>query len=96
MIASNEQTRFSLDDFIARQERKNLLRFIVCGSVDHGKSTLIGRLLFETKLLFDDQLESLAKVSRSHGTQGGQLDMALVLDGLAAEREQKITIDVAY
>jgi sulfate adenylyltransferase large subunit len=96
MIAWSEQTSFSLDDFVARQEQKNLLRFIVCGSVDHGKSTLIGRLLYESKLLFDDQLDALAKVSRSHGTQGGDLDMALVLDGLAAEREQKITIDVAY
>jgi sulfate adenylyltransferase large subunit len=96
MIAWSEQSPFSLDDFVARQEQKNLLRFIVCGSVDHGKSTLIGRLLYESRLLFDDQLDALAKVSRSHGTQGGDLDMALVLDGLAAEREQKITIDVAY
>jgi sulfate adenylyltransferase large subunit len=96
MVAWPEQTLFSLDDFVARQEQKNLLRFIVCGSVDHGKSTLIGRLLYESKFLFDDQLDALAKASRSHGTQGGGLDMALVLDGLAAEREQKITIDVAY
>jgi sulfate adenylyltransferase large subunit len=96
MIGGAEQSLFSLDDFVARQESKNLLRFMVCGSVDHGKSTLIGRLLYESKLLFDDQLDALAKASRSHGTQGGDLDMALVLDGLAAEREQKITIDVAY
>jgi sulfate adenylyltransferase large subunit len=87
---------FSLEEFVARQERKNLLRFIVCGSVDHGKSTLIGRLLYESKLIFDDQLDALARDSRDHGTQGSNLDMALVLDGLAAEREQKITIDVAY
>jgi sulfate adenylyltransferase large subunit len=87
---------FSLDDFMAQQERKNLLRFVVCGSVDHGKSTLIGRLLYESKLLCDDQLDALAKASATHGTQGGNLDLALVLDGLSAEREQKITIDVAY
>jgi sulfate adenylyltransferase large subunit len=96
MIASPELAPFSLEDFVARQENKNLLRFIVCGSVDHGKSTLIGRVLYETKCLFDDQLDALAKASRNHGTQGAKLDMALVLDGLAAEREQKITIDVAY
>jgi len=96
MTASTELAPFSLEDFVARQEKKNLLRFIVCGSVDHGKSTLIGRLLYESKLLFDDQLEALARASRNHGTQDGRLDLALVLDGLAAEREQKITIDVAY
>ena len=96
MIAWPELAPFSLEDFVARQESKNLLRFIVCGSVDHGKSTLIGRLLYESKMLYDDQLDALAKASRSHGTQGGNLDLALVLDGLAAEREQKITIDVAY
>src|SRR5271163_3308837 len=96
MTASPELTGFSLEDFVVRQEKKNLLRFIVCGSVDHGKSTLIGRLLYESKCLFDDQLDALAKDSRNHGTQGGDLDLALVLDGLAAEREQKITIDVAY
>jgi sulfate adenylyltransferase large subunit len=96
MIACPEQTPFLLDDFVAQQESKNLLRFIVCGSVDHGKSTLIGRLLYESKCLFDDQLDALAKDSRAHGTQGGKLDLSLLLDGLAAEREQKITIDVAY
>jgi bifunctional enzyme CysN/CysC len=96
MIACPEQAFFSLDNFVAQQESKDLLRFIVCGSVDHGKSTLIGRLLFESKCLFEDQLDALAKDSRNHGTQGGNLDLALILDGLAAEREQKITIDVAY
>jgi sulfate adenylyltransferase large subunit len=96
MIAGSELAPFSLEGFVARQESKNLLRFIVCGSVDHGKSTLMGRLLYESKLLFDDQIDALAKVSHSHGTQDGDLDMALILDGLAAEREQKITIDVAY
>jgi sulfate adenylyltransferase large subunit len=96
MIACPEQTLFSLDDFVAQQESKNLLRFIVCGSVDHGKSTLIGRLLYEAKCLFDDQLDLLAQESRNHGTLSGELDLSLILDGLAAEREQKITIDVAY
>src|SRR5215471_2595483 len=96
MTACPELAPFSLEDFVARHESKNLLRFIVCGSVDHGKSTLIGRLLYESRLLFDDQLDALAAASRSHGTQSGSLDLALVLDGLAAEREQKITIDVAY
>jgi len=96
MMASAELTPFSLEDFVAREESKNLLRFIVCGSVDHGKSTLIGRLLYETRCLFDDQLDALAKDSRKHGTRRGDLDLALVLDGLAAEREQKITIDVAH
>jgi bifunctional enzyme CysN/CysC len=75
---------------------KSLLRFITCGSVDDGKSTLIGRLLYDTKLIFDDQLSALEKDSRTVGTQGGALDFALLVDGLAAEREQGITIDVAY
>jgi sulfate adenylyltransferase large subunit len=96
MIACPEQTLFSLDDFVVQQENRNLLRFIVCGSVDHGKSTLIGRLLYESKCLFDDQLDLLAQESRNHGTQSGKLDFSMLLDGLAAEREQKITIDVAY
>src|SRR4029077_1219416 len=78
------------------QERKSLLRFIACGSVDHGKSTLIGRLLFDSKQVFDDQIEALKADSRKFGTQGDALDFSLLLDGLAAEREQNITIDVAY
>ena len=85
-----------LDDYLRAQERKDLLRFITCGSVDDGKSTLIGRLLYEGKLLFDDQLASLKTESAKIGTQGGDLDFALLVDGLAAEREQGITIDVAY
>jgi sulfate adenylyltransferase large subunit len=96
MMASSTLAAFSLEDFVARQQDKKLLRFIACGSVDQGKSTLIGRLLYETKSLFDDQVDALARESRNHGTQGGELDLALALDGLAAEREQKITIDVAY
>src|ERR1700756_2397085 len=77
-------------------EHKSLLRFITCGSVDDGKSTLIGRMLYEAKMIFDDQLTQLAADSRRVGTRGGELDFALLVDGLAAEREQGITIDVAY
>ena len=73
-----------------------LLRFITCGSVDDGKSTLIGRLLYECGAVFDDQLEALEHDSRKYGTQGGDIDFALLLDGLEAEREQAITIDVAH
>ena len=75
---------------------KSLLRFLTCGSVDDGKSTLIGRLLYDAKLLLEDQVASLETESKLHGTQGGELDMALLVDGLQAEREQGITIDVAY
>ncbi len=82
--------------YLAKHETKPLLRFITCGSVDDGKSTLIGRLLYDSKRLFDDQLAALEKDSRRHGTQGERIDYALLLDGLAAEREQGITIDVAY
>ncbi len=82
--------------YLKQHEEKPLLRFITCGSVDDGKSTLIGRLLHDSKRLFDDQLAALASDSRRHGTQGGEVDYALLLDGLAAEREQGITIDVAY
>ncbi|HEY1141927.1 MAG TPA: sulfate adenylyltransferase subunit CysN, partial [Lysobacter sp.] len=82
--------------YLAQHETRGLLRFITCGSVDDGKSTLIGRLLFESRALFDDQLSALEKDSRRHGTQGEAIDYALLLDGLSAEREQGITIDVAY
>src|SRR5689334_1783683 len=82
--------------WLAEQERKELLRFITCGSVDDGKSTLIGRLLYESKQIFDDQLEALESDSKRHGTQGKKIDFALLVDGLSAEREQGITIDVAY
>ncbi|MCH6482922.1 sulfate adenylyltransferase subunit CysN [Pseudoxanthomonas sp. LH2527] len=82
--------------YLKQHESKPLLRFITCGSVDDGKSTLIGRLLHDSKRLFDDQLAALEKDSRKHGTQGERIDYALLLDGLAAEREQGITIDVAY
>ncbi len=83
-------------EYLAQHENKSLLRFLTCGSVDDGKSTLIGRLLYDTKLLFEDQLATLSSDSRKHGTTGDDLDFALLVDGLAAEREQGITIDVAY
>jgi len=76
--------------------QRGLLRFLTCGSVDDGKSTLIGRLLFDTKLILDDQLSALERDSRRHGTTGEDLDLALLVDGLEAERQQGITIDVAY
>lgn len=82
--------------YLHAQKNKGLLRFITCGSVDDGKSTLIGRLLYESKMLFEDQLAQLEADSKRMGTQGDQLDFALLVDGLAAEREQGITIDVAY
>lgn len=86
----------SIAAYLRQHEEKPLLRFITCGSVDDGKSTLIGRLLHDSKRLFDDQLAALEKDSRRHGSRGGDIDYALLLDGLAAEREQGITIDVAY
>ncbi|MCI4660743.1 MAG: sulfate adenylyltransferase subunit CysN [Neomegalonema sp.] len=85
-----------IEAYLNAQEHKSLLRFITCGSVDDGKSTLIGRLLYESKLIFEDQLASLEADSKKMGTQGEQIDFALLVDGLAAEREQGITIDVAY
>ncbi len=83
-------------EYLAAHERKSMLRFITCGSVDDGKSTLIGRLLYDSKLLYDDQISALESDTRKHGTQGEKIDFALLVDGLAAEREQGITIDVAY
>src|SRR5580698_7244863 len=85
-----------IDAYLHRQQHKSLLRFITCGSVDDGKSTLIGRFLYESKLVFEDHLAALEADSKKVGTQGGELDFALLVDGLAAEREQGITIDVAY
>ncbi|MGD0141787.1 MAG: sulfate adenylyltransferase subunit CysN [Rhizomicrobium sp.] len=86
----------SLAAYLAEQEKKSLLRFLTCGSVDDGKSTLIGRLLYDSKLLFEDHLAALEKDSKKHGTTGEDIDFALLVDGLEAEREQGITIDVAY
>jgi bifunctional enzyme CysN/CysC len=86
----------NLKAYLAEQEKKSLLRFLTCGSVDDGKSTLIGRLLYDSKLLFEDHLAALKKDSKKHGTTGDDIDFALLVDGLEAEREQGITIDVAY
>ena len=93
---TNHGVDSAVGTYLRQHEDKPLLRFITCGSVDDGKSTLIGRLLYESKRLFDDQLAALEADSRRHGTQGERIDYALLLDGLAAEREQGITIDVAY
>ena len=85
-----------IDAYLDAHQHKSLLRFITCGSVDDGKSTLIGRLLYDSKMIFEDQLAALESDSARHGTQGQEIDFALLVDGLAAEREQGITIDVAY
>jgi bifunctional enzyme CysN/CysC len=85
-----------IDAYLEQHQHKSLLRFITCGSVDDGKSTLIGRLLYDSKMIFEDQLASLEADSKRMGTQGQEIDFALLVDGLAAEREQGITIDVAY
>ncbi|MEP2989412.1 MAG: sulfate adenylyltransferase subunit CysN [Parasphingorhabdus sp.] len=85
-----------IDAYLEQHQHKEMLRFITCGSVDDGKSTLIGRLLYDSQMIFEDQLASLEKDSKKVGTQGQDIDFALLVDGLAAEREQGITIDVAY
>jgi len=85
-----------IDEYLESQSRLSLLRFITCGSVDDGKSTLIGRMLYEAQLIFEDQVAALKNESKTQGTQDGDIDFALLVDGLAAEREQGITIDVAY
>ena len=85
-----------IDAYLEQHQQKSLLRFITCGSVDDGKSTLIGRLLYDSKMIFEDQLAALDADSKRVGTQGQEIDFALLVDGLAAEREQGITIDVAY
>jgi bifunctional enzyme CysN/CysC len=85
-----------IDAYLDQHQHKTMLRFITCGSVDDGKSTLIGRLLYDSKMIFEDQLDALAADSKKVGTQGQEIDFALLVDGLAAEREQGITIDVAY
>jgi bifunctional enzyme CysN/CysC len=99
-VASQQQAASSIqekvDAYIETQSGLDLLRFITCGSVDDGKSTLIGRMLYEAQMIFEDQITSLRSDSKKMGTQGGEIDFALLVDGLAAEREQGITIDVAY
>ncbi len=96
MTHASELIGNDIERYLRQHERQPMLRFISCGSVDDGKSTLIGRLLYESKVLFEDQLTALAADSRKWGTQGDGLDLALLVDGLAAEREQGITINVAY
>ncbi|MGX9181798.1 sulfate adenylyltransferase subunit CysN [Mesorhizobium sp. BHbdii] len=96
LLAENLVEADTAREFIADQAEKSLLRFLTCGSVDDGKSTLIGRLLSDTKQIFEDQLAALERDSRKHGTTGDDVDFALLVDGLEAEREQGITIDVAY
>ncbi|MFT5081999.1 MAG: sulfate adenylyltransferase subunit 1 [Lentisphaeria bacterium] len=85
-----------INEYLAQHEQKELLRFLTCGSVDDGKSTLIGRLLHDSKMIYEDQLEAVRADTSKHGTTGGKVDLALLVDGLQAEREQGITIDVAY
>ncbi len=96
MAHSSNLIADDIEQYLERHANKSMLRFITCGSVDDGKSTLIGRLLYESKLVFEDQLSALESDSKKVGTQGEGLDFALLVDGLAAEREQGITIDVAY
>ena len=96
MEAVDVNTSEEVNAYLHQQNKLDLLRFITCGSVDDGKSTLIGRMLYEAQLVFEDQVATLLKDSKKQGTQGGDIDFALLVDGLAAEREQGITIDVAY
>jgi len=96
MAHASDLIASDINAYLESHQHKSLLRFITCGSVDDGKSTLIGRLLYESKMIFEDQLTALAADSKKVGTRGGELDFALLVDGLAAEREQGITIDVAY
>ena len=96
MVHVSDLISKDIESYLAAHEQKELLRFITCGSVDDGKSTLIGRMLYESHMLFDDQLAALEADSKKVGTQEGEIDFALLVDGLAAEREQGITIDVAY
>ena len=94
--AEDLQLQERVREYIDQQANLDLLRFITCGSVDDGKSTLIGRMLYEAQLIFEDQVASLEHDSKKVGTQGEDIDFALLVDGLSAEREQGITIDVAY
>ncbi|RWR01788.1 sulfate adenylyltransferase subunit 1 [[Pantoea] beijingensis] len=96
VIAQQIAEKGGVEAWLHAQQHKSLLRFLTCGSVDDGKSTLIGRLLHDTRQIYEDQLSSLHNDSKRHGTQGEKLDLALLVDGLQAEREQGITIDVAY
>ncbi|MEJ2515925.1 MAG: sulfate adenylyltransferase subunit CysN, partial [Gammaproteobacteria bacterium] len=95
-MATEELIATDIEEYLRQHEAKGMLRFITCGSVDDGKSTLIGRLLYDSKLIFEDQLAAVETDSKRWGTQAEEIDLALLVDGLAAEREQGITIDVAY
>lgn len=95
-IAQQIADQGGVESYLHAQQHKSLLRFLTCGSVDDGKSTLIGRLLHDTRQIYEDQLSTLHSDSKRIGTQGEKLDLALLVDGLQAEREQGITIDVAY
>src|SRR5690606_6915245 len=96
MSHQSELIARDINAYLKQHEEKELLRFLTCGSVDDGKSTLIGRLLHDSKMIYEDQLESVRSDSVRHGTTGEKIDLALLVDGLQAEREQGITIDVAY
>jgi len=93
---SSQTDKTNIQAYLKSQSDLDTLRFITCGSVDDGKSTLIGRMLFDAKCLFDDQVSALQRESKKNGTQRQDIDFALLVDGLSAEREQGITIDVAY
>src|SRR5499425_1967469 len=96
MVDKPDLIATGIEDYLKAHEHKSLLRFITCGSVDDGKSTLIGRLLYESKMIFEDHMAALEADSKKAGTRGDEIDFALLVDGLTAEREQGITIDVAY
>lgn len=96
MNQTNALIEQDVEAYLAQHEQKRLLRFLTCGNVDDGKSTLIGRLLHDTQMIYDDQLASLKKDSKKFNTTDQEIDLALLVDGLQSEREQGITIDVAY
>src|SRR5512134_2613233 len=96
MSHQSELIETDIHAYLAQHERKELLRFLTCGNVDDGKSTLIGRLLHDSKMIYEDHLEAITRDSKKVGTTGDEVDLALLVDGLQAEREQGITIDVAY
>ena len=96
MSTKNEKIATDIESYLKEHENKDMLRFLTCGSVDDGKSTLIGRMLYDSKMIFDDQLSAAESESKKYGTTGKKIDMALLVDGLQSEREQGITIDVAY
>lgn len=96
MSTNNEKIAMDIEGYLKEHENKDMLRFLTCGSVDDGKSTLIGRMLYDSKMIFDDQLAAAETESEQYGTTGEKIDMALLVDGLQSEREQGITIDVAY